>query len=193
MIKYREEREDTVDKYYLNRDEAILLIIDIQEKLVPAISQGQMVIKNTNLLIKAASIMDIPIVVTEQYPKGLGSTVPEIRENIEGAHKCDKLTFSACTQDVMESLKKTGRKKVIVTGMETHVCVFQTVRDLLKQGYCVFIAADAVSSRTEENKRNGLELMRDMGAVISNTETIIFDLLKQAGTEEFKVLSKLIK
>lgn len=193
MIKCRGEREDTVDKYYLNRDEAILLIIDIQEKLVPAISQGQMVIKNTNLLIKAASIMDIPIVVTEQYPKGLGSTVPEIQQNLEGIHKCDKLTFSACTQDVMESLKKTGRKKVIITGMETHVCVFQTVRDLLKQGYYVFIAADSVSSRTEENKRNGLELMRDMGAVISNTETIIFDLLKQAGTEEFKVLSKLIK
>ncbi|NLM42669.1 MAG: hydrolase [Clostridiales bacterium] len=182
-----------MDKYYLNREEAILLIIDIQEKLVPAISQGQLVIKNTNVLIEAAKTMDIPIVVTEQYPKGLGPTVPEIQGNLEGIDKYDKLTFSACTQSVIDSLNKTGRKKVMVTGMETHICVFQTVRDLLKQGYQVFIAADGVSSRTEENKNNGLELMRNMGAVISNTETIVFDLLKQAGTAEFKILSKLIK
>ncbi|MGI5997759.1 MAG: hydrolase [Lutispora sp.] len=187
------ERRNTVDKYYLNKEEAILLIIDIQEKLAPAINQGDSVIKNTNVLVAAAKNMDIPIIVTEQYPKGLGPTVPEIEENLEGVEKFDKITFTACTEGVIESLNKTGRKKVIITGMETHICVFQTTRDLLNQGYDVFIAADGVSSRTEENKSNGLELMRDMGAVISNTETILYDLLKVSGTPQFKALSKLIK
>lgn len=182
-----------MDKYFLNRDEAVLLIIDIQERLAPAILKTDEVIKNTNVLIAMAKEMDIPILVTEQYPKGLGCTVPEIEVNLEGAIKFEKNSFTACTEGVLSAFGKLNRKKVIITGMETHVCVFQTVRDLIKSGYHVVVAADGVSSRTKENYKNGLSLMKDMGAVISNTETILFDLLKISGTPEFKTLSKLIK
>jgi len=186
-------RSVKVDKYYLNREEAVLVIIDIQERLVPAMDRGERAIRNTNVLISMAKDMDIPIIATEQYPKGLGSIVPQIEENLEGARKFEKNTFSGCTEGVMANLHESGRKKVIITGMETHVCVFQTVRELLKQDYQVFVAADAVCSRTEENYNNGLSLMREMGAVVSNTETILFDLLKESGTPQFKALSKLIK
>ena len=182
-----------MEKYYLSKEEAVLVVIDIQEKLVPVMSQKEKVIKNTNVLISMAKSMDIPIIVTQQYSKGLGNTVPQIDENLEGAMKFEKNTFSGCIEEVMDSLEKTGRKKVVITGMETHVCVFQSVRDLLKQGYYVFVAADAVCSRTQENHNNGLSIMQDMGAVISNTETILFDMLKESGTPQFKALSKLIK
>lgn len=182
-----------MDKFSLHREDALLLIIDIQEKLAPVIKDKEVVIKNTNILIETAKILDIPVVVTEQYPKGLGPTVEEIRENLENAQVFEKLLFSACTDEVMETIEAHGKKKIIITGMETHVCVFQTTRDLLNAGYEVFLVADGVSSRTEGNYRNGLELMRDMGAVITNTETVLFDLMKKAGTPEFKILSKLIK
>lgn len=182
-----------MEKYFLNKEEAILAIIDVQERLVPVMSERENVIKNINVLISMAKSMEIPIVVTQQYSKGLGDTVPQINENLEGAMKFEKNTFSGCIEGVLDYLNKTGRKKVIITGMETHVCVFQSVRDLLKQGYYVFVAADAVCSRADENYNNALSLMREMGAVISNTETILFDLLKEAGTPQFKILSKLIK
>jgi nicotinamidase-related amidase len=188
-----DEGRFSMDKYFLNRDEAVLLIIDIQEKLVPVILKPDEAIKNTNVLIAMAKEMDIPIIVTEQYPKGLGSTVPEIKANLDGAVKFEKNSFTACTGDVSPAISKLNRKKVIITGMETHVCVFQTVRDLIRSDYHVVVSADAVSSRTKENYKNGLSLMKDMGAVISNTETILFDLLKISGTPEFKTLSKMIK
>ena len=182
-----------MDKYCINKEEAVLVIIDIQERLVPVMNRGERVIKNTNVVKATSKNMDMPIIVTEQYTKGLGSTVLQIEENLEGAKKFEKNTFSGCIEGVMDYLDKTGRKKIIITGMETHVCVFQSVRDLLRQGYYVFVAADAVCSRTEENYNNALSLMREMGAVISNTETILFDLLKESGTPQFKALSKLIK
>lgn len=180
-------------KYFLDKSEAVLLIIDIQERLAPVINKADEVIKNTNVLIAMAKEMEIPILVTEQYPKGLGCTVKEISDNLEDGSKFEKNTFTGCTIEVASALKETGRKKVIITGMETHVCVFQTVRDLLTSGYQVFVVADGVSSRTVENFKNGLDLMKEMGAVISNTETILFDLLKESGTPEFRTLSKLIK
>ncbi|NLJ99296.1 MAG: hydrolase [Tissierellia bacterium] len=182
-----------MDKFTLCREESLLLIIDIQERLAPAMKYEDKVIKNTNVLVSTANEMDIPIVVTEQYPKGLGPTVPEINDELNDAQRFEKILFSACTDQVIKALNKEQRKKIIVVGMETHVCVFQTVRDLLELGYEVFVVCDGVSSRFEENHRNGLDLMKDMGAVISNTETILFDLLKKAGTPEFKVLSRLIK
>lgn len=180
-------------KYTLLREESLLLIIDIQERLVPAMKYGEQVIKNTNVLVSASKEMDIPIVVTEQYPKGLGKTVTEISEGLDNAQIFEKTLFSACTEEVVECLETQGKKKIIITGMETHVCVFQTVRDLIGLGYEVFVVSDGISSRYKENYRNGLELMKDMGAVITNTETVLFDLMKKSGTDEFKVLSKLIK
>jgi len=182
-----------VDKFTLKQEEAVLMIIDIQERLVPAMENGKKVVDNTNILIKTAQKLDIPIIGTEQYPKGLGKTVPEIRENIDTDGFYEKLSYSAYIDEVRQALSKLGRKKVIITGMETHVCVFQTVRDLLEDGYQVFVAGDAVCSRTRDNYLNGLSLMDKMGAVITNTESIMFDLLKVAGTPVFKELSKLIK
>ncbi|SCG81645.1 isochorismatase family protein [Proteiniborus sp. DW1] len=182
-----------MDKFTLKQEEAVLMIIDIQERLVPAMKYGKKVIYNTNILISAAQKMHIPVIGTEQYPKGLGSTVSEISVNIDKDLIYEKMSFTGYTEEVKQALKSIGRKKVIITGMETHVCVFQTARDLLEDGYQVFIAEDAVCSRTKENYKNGLSLMDKMGAVISNTETIVFDLLKVSGTPVFKELSKLIK
>lgn len=182
-----------MDKFILKQDETILMIIDIQERLVPVMKYGQKVIDNTNILINAAQKLSIPVIGTEQYPKGLGSTVSEINEKIDKDLFYEKTSFSGYIEEVKQTLNNFGRKKVIITGMETHVCVFQTVRDLLNDGYQVFVAEDAVCSRTKENYKNGLSLMDKMGAVITNTETIVFDLLKVSGTPEFKELSKLIK
>jgi len=169
------------------------MIIDIQEKLTPAMKNGQNVINNTGILVSVANSLDIPIIVTEQYPKGLGNTVEAISEKLDGVPVYAKMKFTACTDQVNNALNKISRKKIIVTGMETHVCVFQTVRDLLSMGYDVFVAADCVCSRAEDNNKNGLSLMSEMGAVVTNTETIFFDLMKEAGTPLYKELSKLIK
>lgn len=181
-----------MDRFTLRREEALLLVIDIQERLVPAMQHGAKVIYNTNILINVAGRMAIPVVVTEQYPKGLGPTVPEI-DTTAAVATYQKTTFSGCTGEVTATLADQGRKKVIVTGMETHVCVLQTVRGLLGLGYQVFLVQDAVCSRTKGNFRNGVSLMRGMGAVITNTETVVFDLIKEAGTDEFRVALQLIK
>ncbi len=182
-----------MNKYVLIEDEVVLLAIDIQDRLVPAMKYGEQVIQNTNTLISVAKKLGVPIIVTEQYPKGLGKTVSDLSNNLEGSLTYEKTSFSGCTSEVTSALKELGRKKIIITGMETHVCVFQTVRDLLADGYQVFVVGDAVCSRTKENYLNGLSLMSSMGAVVTNTETVFFDLMKQAGTPLFRELSKLIK
>ena len=182
-----------MNNYVLIGEEAVLLVIDIQERLIPAMKYGEQVIQNTNTIIAFAKELGIPIIVTEQYPKGLGKTVSDVSNNLEESLTYEKNTFSGCTNEVTTALKGLGRKKIIITGMETHVCVFQTVRDLLADGYQVFVVRDAVCSRTKGNYLNGLSLMSSMGAVVTNTETVFFDLMKQAGTPLFKELSKLIK
>ncbi len=182
-----------MDKYTLTKEESILMVIDIQEKLLLAMKHGKKVVKNTNILLQIAKALEIPVVVTEQYPKGLGNTVGDVMINTQEIKAYEKLTFSGCTSEVAQELEKKDKGKVIIVGMETHVCVFQTVRELLRLGYQVFVVSDAVCSRSKENFKNGMSLMKDMGAVITNTETVFFDLMKEAGTPEFKELSKLIK
>lgn len=182
-----------MDKFTLKTDDAVLMVVDIQERLVPVMRYGKKVIENTHILIAIAKELEIPIIVTEQYPKGLGKTVPELRNDLEENLTYDKITFSAYTDEVASSLEKLGRKKIILVGMETHVCVFQTVRDLISRGFQVYLVQDAVCSRTKENHKNGISQMSHMGAVVTNTETVFFDLLKKAGTPQFKKLSKLIK
>ena len=180
-------------KFRLEREDSLVFVVDIQERLVPAMKDGQKVIKNTVTLLKSAQNMDIDIIATEQYPKGLGATLGEVKEYIEDEKIFTKIEFSGCTDEVENFIKESGKKDIILVGMETHVCVYQTTRDLLELGYNVFIVKDAVSSRTDENIENGLDLLKEMGAVITNTETVLFDLLKKAGTDEFKMVSKLIK
>ncbi len=179
-------------KFKLNKDDTVLIIIDLQEKLMKAMSQSEKVYKNTNLLLAVAEQMGIPVIVTEQYPKGLGPTANEIKEHLKEYKYIDKMEFSAYA-GLKEILSAADRKTLLVTGSETHVCVFQTTRDLLENGYNVQVVKDAVCSRFKDNYLNGLELMKDMGAVISNTETILFDLLKVAGGPEFKVISPMLK
>ncbi len=182
-----------MDQFTLERQETLLLVIDIQERLAPVIEGKDGVIANTKILIEAAKTMDFPLLATEQYPKGLGRTVPVLLDLIGEERILSKNSFTAYTPEVKAALEAQGRKKILIAGMETHVCVFQTVRDLLADGYQVYLVSDAVSSRTRTNYENGLDLMRSMGAVITNTETAIFDLLKVSGTPEFKAMSALIK
>ena len=180
-----------LDKFTLNQQEAVLMVIDIQERIMPPMKYGKQVIKKTNILITIAEDLGIPVIFTEQYPEGLGKTVSEVNIG-PGAVTFEKTTFSACTEEVISELNRLGRKKIIITGMETHVCVFQTARDLLALGYQVFVVEDAVCSRTKENYRNALSQMSLMGVVVTNTETVFFDLMKKAATPQFRKLSQLI-
>ena len=183
-----------MEKFNLKREDALLLVIDIQEKLLPVIHNKEEVVNNNNILISTAKKLNLPIIYTEHYAKGIGPTVDKLKENLDTARKFDKVAFSACIEEgFLDLIKETNRKQIIVTGTETHVCVFQTIRDLLNNGYRVFVPIDAVGSRLEEIKNNALELLRDMGAVITNTELIAFDLVKISGSPEFKEILKLVK
>lgn len=182
-----------MNKFTLDKQDTILMVIDIQERLVPAMSLADQVIKNTTILISAAKEFNMPIITTEQYPRGLGPTLGELKDLIGPNYLFEKTSFTAYTEEVKLALEKLNRKKVIITGTETHVCVLQTIRDLLASGYDVFIASDAVCSRSQANFLNALDLIKSMGAVVTNTESIVFDLLKDAASPEFKTLSKLIK
>lgn len=178
--------------YRLEKEEVVLVIIDLQEKLMKAMQDREKVYKNTQILLKTAQQLQIPVIVTEQYPKGLGPTANEIKENLDQYEYLEKLSFSAA-DGLKELLMNSGRKTLIIVGSETHVCVFQTVRDMIAEVYNIHLVKDAVCSRFDVNHSNGLELMRDLGAVITNTETVVFDLFKVAGSPEFKVISALIK
>lgn len=182
-----------MNKFTLSPKDTSLLVIDFQEKLVPAMYRSEDTIKNAGILIKIAKALEIPTIVTEQYPKGIGHTIETLSTLFSDTMPIEKMSFSACTTEVTDELSKAPRKKILITGIESHVCVFQTVRALLSHNYQVFVVSDAVSSRREENYRNGLDQMREMGAVITNTETVLFDLLKESTHPKFKELSKLIR
>ena len=182
------------DKFFLHKQDAILVIIDIQERLAAVMGERQKVITNCLHLINAAGLLQIPVLITEQYPKGLAPTVNEIKDTSEINETIEKIAFNACKEpNFITRISSSGRNKIILTGMETHICVLQTCLGLLEMGYSVNVANDAVCSRTTENYKTGIEFMRDAGAVITCTETILFQLLEKAGTEEFKNISKRIK
>lgn len=183
-----------MDNFILKTDEAVLVIVDIQERLAAVMTERQRVVENCLHLIELAGLQNIPVILNEQYPKGLGPTVAELKEALQPYQPHEKVTFSCCGMGTFfQTLSAAGRKKVILCGMETHVCVLQTCIDLLAKGYVVHAVSDAICSRTKENYRTALEYMRDAGAVITCTETVLFQLLEKAGTEEFKVISKRIK
>jgi nicotinamidase-related amidase len=186
---------EVLDKFFLDRNKAVLVVIDVQEKLCRAMD-GEVLERltgNVTILQEAARELGLPIVATEQYVKGLGETLCVLKDRlVEPA--IEKMTFSCCGEEPFpERLKEFGRPQVIVTGMETHVCVLQTVLELLAAGYAVHVVADAVMSRRKDNWFVGLETARAAGAVITSTETALFQLLRVAGTEEFKKLSKLVR
>lgn len=179
----------------LDREDALLLVVDVQVKLSAAmpLDVWPRFEKNLLLLVTAAKRLGLPVVATEQYPKGLGPTVPGLRDLLPEP-PLEKMEFSCgAAKPVARRIMGTGRRQVIVAGMEAHVCVFQTVRDLVRGEFAVFLPQDAVLSRTEDNRRAGLHLCERSGATLTSTEAVVFDLLGVAGTPEFKELAPLIK
>lgn len=178
-----------------NANDAVLVLIDIQQKLVSAMPKVvcERVIKEVSILLTASNVMEIPVLVTEQYPKGLGVTLPFLTDQIATCEAIEKTSFS-CTNvpAFMTALEQTGRRQVILTGMETHICVLQTALSLKQQGYDVFVVEDAVSSRAKSHQTNGLERMRNAGIHIINLESVLFELLGDATHPQFKTLAKLI-
>ena len=184
----------------LDPAKVLILCVDVQERLAPAMAADAMarLTKNATALLRGAQLLNVPVLVTEQYRKGLGATVPELRAVLpEGSQCLEKLEFSAwaCAPIAQALLthQAAGRSQLLVFGMETHICVYQTVRDLCHVGFAVHVPQDAVCSRDPENRRVGLALAERAGAVITATETVLFDLLRRAGTPEFKAVSALIR
>jgi nicotinamidase-related amidase len=183
-----------VDKFLLRKDEVLLVLIDIQERLAAAMKKKETVTANVLHLLEAAKLLQIPILVTEQYPRGLGNTLEEIKSALPVYEPFEKTAFDCCREiGFIEKVAASGRQKMLLAGMETHVCVLQTGLGLLQAGYAVQVIQDACCSRTKDNFKLGLEWLRDAGAVITGTETVLFQLLGKAGTEAFKVISKRIK
>lgn len=184
-----------LSKFSLNRHEAVLVVIDVQERLVPAMKKSvyEKVAKNIARLLEGARELGIPVVTTEQYPRGLGHTMPELKDAC-GDTIIEKVSFGCCGEPAfMARLKELGRREVIITGMEAHVCVYQTVLGLLEADYYVHLLRDAICSREKENFEAGVANAAAAGAVVSTTEMALFQLLKEAGTPEFKVISKLVR
>src|SRR3984893_18729949 len=176
----------------LEADQCALIAIDIQEKLLPPIFQKEQLVKNAQLLIRLASVLQIPTIATTQYSKGLGNTVAEI-QHLLAQQGIDKQEFSCFGSDAFCSTLKRlpGRRNTfLLCGMESHICVTQTALSALREGYLVHVASDAVSSRTEWNWKIGLDRMLAAGAVISSTEMMIYELIRGSGTEAFKKMLK---
>jgi len=175
----------------LDPEQCALVVIDIQEKLLPPIFQKEQLVRNAQLLIRAAGILKIPALVSTQYVKGLGQTVPEISALLPGTDPVDKTLFSCFGSDLFCSALRRlpgQRNTLLLCGMESHICVMQTALGALRDGYLVHIASDAVSSRTEWNWKIGLDRMRSAGAIISSTEMMIYELMRSSSSAAFKEL-----
>ena len=184
------------DRFFLDRGKAVLVVIDVQEKLCPAMDHKVLhkLTKNIGILLEAAQELHVPVLLTEQYVKGLGAILPELKGKAADAPCFEKMAFSCCgSAEFVDAIKATGRTQVIVTGMETHVCVLQTVIELREAGFVVHLVKDAVMSRSKQNWQTAVEAMTLTGAVPTSTESVLFQLLKVAGSEEFKKLSKLVR
>jgi nicotinamidase-related amidase len=185
-----------VARRVLEADHCALLVVDIQQKLLPPIFEKERLVRNSQLLIRLAKILHIPIIATTQYAKGLGNTVPEIISLLPESQAIDKLEFSCFANDAFcAQLKRLpgNRNTVLLCGMESHICVTQTALGALREGYLVHVASDAVSSRTEWNWKVGLERMRAAGAIISSTEMMMYELLRRSGGAAFKELLPYLK
>ncbi|MBN2059037.1 MAG: hydrolase [Deltaproteobacteria bacterium] len=171
-----------------------ILIIDAQEKLMPAVHQAERIVGNIIKLLHLSVLYKFPIILTEQNPEKIGTTLPEIKGILPVYDPIPKVHFNCCDMEIFNRRLSSSRlKKIIVTGVETHICVFQTALSLLERGYRVEVPQDAVGSRTEENRHVGLNLMKEAGAVITSAETIIYQILRQAGTAQFREMLKVVK
>jgi nicotinamidase-related amidase len=180
----------------LEAGQCALIVVDIQEKLLPPIFHKEQLVRNSKLLIRAASVLKIPTIMSTQYAKGLGTTVPEIASLLPEMEAIDKDQFSCFGSDVFCTLLKRlpgNPNTLLLCGMESHICVMQTALAALREGYLVHVASDAVSSRTEWNSTTGLERMRSAGAVISSTEMMIYELMRSSSSPAFKEMLPYLK
>ena len=174
-------------------EEACLVVIDIQGKLAAIVDESEAMIANVAKLVQGMQLLDVPIIWMEQNPIRLGGTTPEIAQHMNG-QPIAKMSFNAAMEkDIQEAVKASGRSKFILTGIETHICVYQTACALKEQGYEVEVVVDAVSSRTKENKEIGLAKMQALGILPTSTEMILYELLQTSDHEQFKTILKLVK
>jgi nicotinamidase-related amidase len=175
-------------------NETVALVIDIQEKLFPHIDNHKQLQANCEILLSGLNVMDIPLLVTEQYPKGLGPTIKSVSKLINDFDPIEKLSFSCCgEQKFLDTLHEHGKRNILVCGIETHVCVLQTVMDLIERGYHPVVIEDCVSSRKPSDRETALKRMAREGVIITTYESILFELCQVAGTKEFKQISRLVK
>lgn len=179
----------------LRRENTALLVVDLQERLLPAMTNADAILRRSLIVVQGARTLNLPILLTEQYPKGLGRTVPDLIAALGDAYRpVEKTTFSACGEDgIGEAFCALGVRNVLLVGIEAHVCVLQTTLDLLEAGYEVFPVADAISSRHENDRSLGLERMRQNGAQIVSTEMLLFELLRTSQDPCFRTLQNLIR
>lgn len=178
----------------LKSESTCLVVIDIQEKLLRVMYNSEQLVKNCSVLIRMAKTLDIPILWSQQVPRAIGPTAEELVSLLEGVAAIDKSSFSCGGEGVfVAALDKLNPQTAILCGIETHVCVFQTAMDLIQKGLYVQVIADATSSRTPENKHIGLERMKAAGVVISSTEMLLFELMRDAKHPKFREMAKLIK
>lgn len=176
-------------------ENSIFLLLDMQEKLVPAMADSEKVVNSTKILLQGINELEIPVIYTEQYPEGLGKTVDGLLALLENSKYFSKKEFSAfpVIKDEILKLKSEGRNTVVVSGIETHICIYQTIRDLIENGFDVYVPFETVMSRNISNYENGLSLLKSLGANIINVETVLFDFIKTSRHSSFKAISKLIK
>ncbi len=178
----------------LHEETSLLIVIDIQGNLARAAADRELLFESTRKLIQGAKVFSLPIIVTEQIPEKLGPTIPEVAELLEGITRIPKETFSCCDNAAfMEAFNKANRKQILLCGIESHICVYQTALDLLNMEYEVHIVADAVSSRTAKNREIGISKMISAGAFLTSTETVLFELLKTARSDKFKDIFRIVK
>lgn len=178
----------------LSADNTGIVIIDMQEKLIPVMGRKERVVDNILKLIHLSKLFNLSVILTEQYPKWLGPTIPEIKDNLSSYGPIEKIYFNCCdVENFNTRLDPAKFTNIILTGVESHICIYQTCFSILEKGYFVHVPQDAVDSRTDENWRVGLDLMREAGARITSTEAVIYQILKKAGTKEFKEMLKMVR
>ena len=178
----------------LHTETSLLIVIDIQGNLARAAADRELLFESARKLIQGAKVFSLPIIVTEQIPEKLGPTVPEVSALLEGITRIPKETFSCCDNAAFrEAFNKANRKQILLCGIESHICVYQTTMDLLHMDCEVHIVADAVSSRTAKNREIGISKMISAGAHLTSTETVLFELLKTAGCDKFKDIFRIVK
>lgn len=178
----------------LERERALLFVVDVQERLLPAMERGDACVERIGLLLEGARTLGVPVMASEQYPKGLGATVPPVRERLGNAPVFEKITFS-CARDatIRAAVLGTGRRQLVLCGIEAHVCVLQTALDFAGEGLDVTVVADAVDSRRATSRELALARLRAAGVRVVDTEMVLFEWLERAGSDEFRTISRLVR